>query len=706
MFGSSSTRRQKAKRRRLMAEPLEARRVLAASLGWDGPGLGSAELTYYIANSPDSLTQAETDAAIETALNAWASAADITFTQTDQSGQRDSIDITFTNIDGVAGTLAQAYFPDDVNPARIAGDIEFDISEAWEVGNSLGNRAFDLVYVAVHELGHSLGLDHTDSVASVLTPFVSANQAFTTLSAIDAAAVQEVYAAAVTDTPVETPTDEETTDETPTEETPTDELPTEETPTEETPTEETPTEETPTNSDDDHDHSDTDVDDTDTGDPDDDPFPRWRWRRGGNWHRWGGRLDAEVTFQNYINPTDVNADGNTSALDALMVINQLNSSSTLGEEQDLLGLCDANGDGSITAIDALTVINAMNEGESLASITTANAEAEETELADTDTLDTDTLETDTEEPESEELDETVPDESLEDDTTLDDTEEATDETPEENSEETSDEEDTTDTAEETDEPTDDSSIDDGGLVDETEDTEAEEDDTEEDDTEETDTEETDTEETDTEETDTEETDTEETDTEETDTEETDTEETDTTDEEHCLDEPQSGSGVFHVGLFRNDAESLVTRLDTNDDAALAEDEVSERLWAKLLELEVDTDADGLVSIAELEAAALAARQAAFDAKDADADGLLVETEVNERFWDKIAEADTDVDGGVSFTELDTFLAEQDFGGNRSGRSRFRGRSHHDHQQSADEVFASMGRDESSSFTRAHSRSGR
>ncbi|SMP63461.1 Dockerin type I repeat-containing protein [Neorhodopirellula lusitana] len=658
MFGSSSTRRQKAKRRRLMAEPLEARRVLAASLGWDGPGLGSAELTYYIANSPDSLTQAETDAAIETALNAWASAADITFTQTDQSGQRDSIDITFTNIDGVAGTLAQAYFPDDVNPARIAGDIEFDISEAWEVGNSLGNRAFDLVYVAVHELGHSLGLDHTDSVASVLTPFVSANQAFTTLSAIDAAAVQEVYAAAVTDTPVETPTDEETTDETPTEETPTDELP----------TEETPTEETPTNSDDDHDHSDTDVDDTDTGDTDDDPFPRWRWRRGGNWHRWGGRLDAEVTFQNYINPTDVNADGNTSALDALMVINQLNSSSTLGEEQDLLGLCDTNGDGSITAIDALTVINAMNEGESLASITTANAEAEETELADTDTLDTDTLETDTEEPETEELDETVPDESLEDDTTLDDTEEATDETPEENSEETSDEADTTDTAEETDEPTDDSSIDDGGLVDETEVTE--------------------------------------TDTEETDTEETDTEETDTTDEEHCLDEPQSGSGVFHVGVFRNDAESLVTRLDTNDDAALAEDEVSERLWAKLLELEVDTDADGLVSIAELEAAALAARQAAFDAKDADADGLLVETEVNERFWDKIAEADTDVDGGVSFTELDTFLAEQDFGGNRSGRSRFRGRSHHDHQQSADEVFASMGRDESSSFTRAHSRSGR
>ena len=94
-------------RRRLFAESLEPRRILAASLGWDGPGLGSAELTYHIANSPGSLTQAETEAAIETALDAWSGAADIKFIPTNQSGLRDSIDFSFTTIDGTAATTAR-----------------------------------------------------------------------------------------------------------------------------------------------------------------------------------------------------------------------------------------------------------------------------------------------------------------------------------------------------------------------------------------------------------------------------------------------------------------------------------------------------------------------------------------------------------------------------------------------------------------------
>ena len=109
-------RRKRARRRRAALEMLECRRVLAASVGWDGPGLGSAELTYYIGNSPDSLSQAETDAAIESALDAWAAVVDITFTEVSTPGLQDSLDITFTNIDGTAGTLAQAYFPDDINP--------------------------------------------------------------------------------------------------------------------------------------------------------------------------------------------------------------------------------------------------------------------------------------------------------------------------------------------------------------------------------------------------------------------------------------------------------------------------------------------------------------------------------------------------------------------------------------------------------------
>ncbi|TWT92785.1 matrixin family metalloprotease [Stieleria varia] len=583
MFRSVKQRDRRIKRRRLAAQPLETRRVLAASLGWDGPGLGSVELTYYVANSPSSLSQAETNAAIQTALDAWSSAADITFTPTNQPGLRDSIDISFTNIDGVGRTLAQAYFPDDVNPARIAGDIQFDISEAWEVGNALGNRAFDLVYVAVHEIGHSLGLDHNSFSDSVLAPFVSPSQSFDTLDASDAAAIQTLYAAAesstVTDSTVDDPVGDDTV-------------------VDETPTDDTPTDQTGTS-------------DMDPGDTDDNPFPRNRWRRGGRWHRFGGRLDVEIVFQNYVNPTDVNGDNVTTAMDALMIINQiakslsdslnsdsLNSDSlnsdSLGDVE-VIGLCDSTGDGKITALDALTVINAMGNSN------TASAAADETTTTDTT--------------------------------------------------DTNDETDETDDTNETDDA--DEMIDDGGVTDDTE------------------------------------------------------------GDEDCHDGDHSGDysgdhsgehsgeqfvGLFGqflgrrgphraplLGLFGADAEAIITRFDADADGAISEDEVSMRLWEKLTTREADADGDALVSLDELQSAITAAQQEAFNSLDADDDGLLVETEVSTRRWNKISAADTDADGGVSLEELSALAATQPV------QSPEIGGHPHRHAELADAVFNAIGR---------------
>lgn len=75
-----------------------------------------------------------------------------------------------------------------------------------------------------------------------------------------------------------------------------------------------------------------------------------------------------AAFHNYLAPSDVDGDFKISPLDALVVINALNTSgagslANRQAPQTRTGLIDADGDNNLSPLDALRVINSINRGE-------------------------------------------------------------------------------------------------------------------------------------------------------------------------------------------------------------------------------------------------------------------------------------------------------------------------------------------------------
>ena len=66
--------------------------------------------------------------------------------------------------DGRGGTIAHAFAPTD-------GRFHYDADELFAVGAQAG--AFDLQTVALHEIGHLLGLGHTDDQKAIMYPTIA-----------------------------------------------------------------------------------------------------------------------------------------------------------------------------------------------------------------------------------------------------------------------------------------------------------------------------------------------------------------------------------------------------------------------------------------------------------------------------------------------------------------------------------------------------
>lgn len=122
---------------------------------------------------------------------AWAAACDLRFTQVTDYRKADLL-VLARRIDRKGGILAEHQLPPG-NDMQLRGWL--DLAESWTLDMLLG--------VWTHELGHGVGLSHTNTPNSLMNPFW--NPAISTPQTWDIEAVQALYGASKPANPTQPP---------------------------------------------------------------------------------------------------------------------------------------------------------------------------------------------------------------------------------------------------------------------------------------------------------------------------------------------------------------------------------------------------------------------------------------------------------------------------------------------------------------------
>ncbi|XP_062433651.1 matrilysin [Rhea pennata] len=156
------------------------------------PRWRNKHLTYRIVNYTPDLPKAKVDEAISKAFMVWSDVTPLQFKRVYQ-GYADIV-IGFARrehgdgspFDGRGNTLAHAFAPG----TGLGGDAHFDEDEMW----SEYNQGVNLFLVAAHELGHSLGLAHSNVRGALMYPIYSYENPKTfQLSEDDKRGIQKLY---------------------------------------------------------------------------------------------------------------------------------------------------------------------------------------------------------------------------------------------------------------------------------------------------------------------------------------------------------------------------------------------------------------------------------------------------------------------------------------------------------------------------------
>lgn len=105
------------------------------------------------------------------AFNAWEAVANIKFSEVTDAVDVD-IRLGFDEIDGSSGVLAQA-FTRFGGGGIISSEIRFDSAEPYVVGSgNVGPGNFNFGTVAIHEIGHAVGIGHSNASTAIMRSFI------------------------------------------------------------------------------------------------------------------------------------------------------------------------------------------------------------------------------------------------------------------------------------------------------------------------------------------------------------------------------------------------------------------------------------------------------------------------------------------------------------------------------------------------------
>ena len=160
----------------------------------------STDLTYAFQEFTPDIPQNQVIQAFEQALALWAAETPLRFTRVAISSNP-TIIVRFVAgdhgdgnaFDGPGHVLAHAYYPPVAGqtPQPIQGDAHFDEDETWTVTIPVPSGTTDLVTVAAHELGHSLGLAHSSVTQSLMYPYYGGPHRY--LDKDDIAGIKAIY---------------------------------------------------------------------------------------------------------------------------------------------------------------------------------------------------------------------------------------------------------------------------------------------------------------------------------------------------------------------------------------------------------------------------------------------------------------------------------------------------------------------------------